>query len=80
VPRKITEAEMIVKTKGDQLMPFSGLFYGIKSFKSGVCLYFKSESEQAVFVEVSFSELENFRIKGLSDDARKASFIVDPGC
>lgn len=71
---------MIAKTKEDQLTQFSGLVYGIKSFKSGVCLYFKSESGKAVSVEVSFPELENFRIKGLSDDARVASFIVDAGC
>lgn len=79
IPRKWTEAEMIEEGK-KELQDYAGMCYSTKWLDSGVVIYFKSQSEEANCVTVSFAKLENFRIKGLTDDAHETTFIVDPGC
>jgi len=80
VPRQMTEAEIITKTKAEEASKLGDeMTYQMKWHSSGVCVYFMSQAEVAYSVTCKFPKFENFKIKGMPEDAREVSFTLMPG-
>ena len=80
LPRPMLEDEMVRKTKEKEAEDYAEMTYQMNLMTGGVCIYFVSKGDKPRAVTCTFKKLENFRIKGLPDDATQAEFIVSPGC